>query len=128
MKPLLLATALLLHGCTGAGPQHPTQAWLIGAWLEMSGGTKYPLACESDLPIQYESDGIYSLLEEVGTWRLDGDVLTEVATETTEAGDPAEVEIGRRYVSTIQPLGKDRLLKRLANGQVLELRRCPEFR
>lgn len=128
MKPLLLATLLLLHGYAGTRPQPPSADWLIGGWLEMSGGSKYPLACESDLPIEYGTDGNYALLEEIGTWRLDNDVLTEIATEATEAADPAEVAIGRTYVSTIEKLSDDRFLKRLPDGQVLEFRRCPEIR
>ena len=128
MKASLLATVLLLAGCTGAGLQSPNANWLAGAWLEMSGGAKHPLACESDMPIKYEAGGSYSLLDEVGTWRLDNNVLTEIATHATEAGDPAAVEIRRPYVSTIQRLGDDRFLKRLANGRLLEFRRCPEYR
>jgi hypothetical protein len=98
----------------------------VGAWLETSAEAKHPLQCASDVGITYNADGSYSLLGEIGTWRLDGAVLTETATEVTEAGDPTEVEIGRPYVSTIRRLGEGRFTKRLASGETLEFRRCPD--
>ena len=125
MRQLLWALPLgLLQGC--AGPQTSPREWLVGDWLEMSAETKHPLQCASDVGITYKTDGSYSLLEEIGTWRLEGNVLTETATEAADAGDPAEVEAGRPYVSTIRKLSKDRFEKRLADGQILDYRRCPD--
>ena len=126
-RTLLVLGLLGLAGCTSL-QDRSYPAVLVGTWLPLENGIEHPLACASGLPISYEAGGRYRLFEEEGQWRLDGDRLTEVASAATEAGDPAEVAIGKPFVSTIRLLGRDRFLKRLSDGSRVDFRRCPATR
>lgn len=124
----ILALVLLVAGC--ATPPRPGAGaraqWLPGVWLVMeSEQDRSLLACASGLPIRYKADGTYVLFEESGVWRLDGNRLTETATEASEQGDPAEVQIGRPHVSTLQRIDPDSFLKTFADGGRALFRRCP---
>ncbi|MDQ8756437.1 hypothetical protein RCO27_09365 [Sphingosinicella sp. LHD-64] len=122
---LLVIPALLLAGCaTTSGPS--STPWLSGLWIGMEEGVEYPLACASGLPIRYLAGGRYEIFEERGTWRLDGDRLTETATEATGAGDEGTPEIGRPYVSRIARDGDGAFVKTYADGAQTRFRRCPE--
>lgn len=122
---LPLAPVALLAGCVTASAPSPSP-WLVGLWLGEEDGVQFPLACESGLPIRYLPGGRYALFEERGTWRLDGDRLTETATEATGAGDEGTPEIGRPYASRIARDGSDAFVKTYADGARTRFRRCPE--
>jgi hypothetical protein len=85
----------------------------------------FPLGCESDIGITYLPNGTYRLLEESGTWRLDGDRLTETPTEAHEAAQPGTVQIGKPLTSRLQWQGPDTFLKTCPNGEAITFRRCP---
>jgi len=88
---------------------------------------EYPLACGSHGPITYRSDGSYSYWGEAGTWRLEGDVLTETLTSIDAPNsDRSTGEIGKAVVSTVQWIDRARFLKRFADGTTNEFRLCPE--
>lgn len=126
MRLPVLAAAGLLAGCATAPHRAPTAQWLAGIWLMLGEEIEHPLACASGLPIRYSADGTYGLFEENGIWRLDGDRLTETATEITEVGDPEGAQIGVPYVSRIARRGRDEFRKTYADGAVETFRRCPE--
>ncbi|MFL6750052.1 MAG: hypothetical protein ACJ8FC_01355 [Sphingomicrobium sp.] len=116
-----------LAGCTRANdPQQPA---LAGEWVMMGDVLEYPLACGSHGPITYRSDGRYFIWGESGTWRLDGDVLSETLTSVDALhGDRSTADIGKPMVSTIQWIDRARFSKRFADGSTNEFRRCPEIR
>jgi hypothetical protein len=122
---LLLLPVLLLAGCATTAPSSPSP-WLVGLWLGEEDGVQFPLACESGLPIRYLTGGRYEIFEERGTWRLEGDRLTETATEATGAGNEGTPEIGRPYASRIARDGSDAFVKTYADGAQTRFRRCPE--
>jgi len=93
----------------------------------MDGYSEFPQVCGTHGTIQYHPDGSYTMWGESGTWRLEGDLLTEALT----AFDPLHVdrtadEIGEKYVSTVQWVDQHTFLKRFADGEVRAFRRCPE--
>jgi hypothetical protein len=100
--------------------QAETPARLVGIWLPLSPGDKFPIACESDAPIRYSSDGTYRVQEGVGSWRLQGDRLTETAPASN-----GRVKSGRSYVSRIAWDGSDKIVKTMPDGRRVTLRRCP---
>lgn len=92
----------------------------------MDGILEYPLACGAHGPTTYRSDGTYSMWGEVGTWRLDGNVLTETMTGFDELHvDRLPADVGKPYVSRLQWNNRDRFLKRFADGSFAEFRHCP---
>lgn len=120
-KALLLAAIGLLSAC--ATPRLPVtgQPWLVGNWVVVGeGGSPYPDACESDAPVHYDARGTYSMDAEAGTWRLEGDRLTESPT----AGETAEVD--RPTNSRVDHSGPDEFRKFFADGRSLLFRRCPD--
>jgi hypothetical protein len=129
---LYLAPVLLLAACaatprsTMPGTAVPTAAWLAGTWLMMDDDLEHPISCNSGLPIGYSRDGRYTLFEESGTWRLQGERLTETATEVHDGADPAEVALGRPIVSRIERMGPDSLRKTFADGSKATFLRCPK--
>jgi hypothetical protein len=87
---------------------------------------EFPASCASGLPISYDLRGTYSLFDESGTWRLEGDRLSETATEAHEdVIEPTEVQIGVTFVSRIQRRGRDMFRKTFADGRTETFRRCP---
>jgi len=114
-----------LASCTGTNdPERPA---LAGEWVMMGDVLEYPLACGSHGPVTYRSEGSYSYWGEAGTWRLDGDVLTETLTSIDAVNsDRSTGDIGKPVVSTIQWIDRARFLKRFADGSTNEFRLCPE--
>lgn len=125
MKRFAFVAAALLAGCATTEASAPGPEWLVGTWLMLSDDLDFPAACASGLPIVYNRDGSYGLFEEYGTWRLEGDRLTEMATGATEVEDPAEIEIGVPFVSRIERQSPDAFAKTFADGTVEIFRRCP---
>jgi hypothetical protein len=126
VKRLACMAAALLGACATTGSSQPRAEWLVGTWLMLAPDLEFPTACASGLPISYQRDGTYRLFEEHGTWRLEGDRLTETATGATEdVIDPAEVQIGVPFVSRIDWQGRDTFRKTYADGSVETFRRCP---
>lgn len=124
-----LAVALLVAGCATAPPSSsaPTGRWFAGTWLMMEDAGEHGLAaCASGLPIRYPADGTYRLWEESGTWRLDGDRLTETAAEANDMVDPAVVAVGVPHVSRIERAGPDRFRKTYEDGATRTFLRCPD--
>jgi hypothetical protein len=121
-----LSAFALLAACVTVPRQLPTREWMIGAWLAVEGKDRDVFACNSGLPISYSADGRYTMWEESGDWSLQGDRLTEMATEAHEHVDPAEVAVGRRFVSRIDRIGDNEMRKTLATGGRMTLLRCPD--
>ena len=109
----------------GRGSTAPTPAWLAGTWLMIGPDLEFPLACASGLPIAYRSDGTYGLFDEEGTWRLEGDRLTETMTEILETAEPEPERVGRPYQSRIRRTGPNAFMKTYADGATELFRRCP---
>ena len=117
----------LLGACAttgGAGSSTPTAAWLAGTWLLIQPDLRFPAACASGLPIRYDPDGTSHLFGERGTWRLDGDRLTE----TIVASDEEDAQLGRIVVNRIRRAGPNRMLKTFEDGETETFRRCPPAR
>lgn len=101
-------------------------ARLVGTWLGVQPGVTFPLGCDSGEPVRYDGDGRYAGPGARGTWRLQGDTLTETMTETdAEEGDPA-AKTGEAYESRIAWQGADTLVKTFADGTRMTFRRCPD--
>jgi hypothetical protein len=113
-----LAIAALVAGCATPGPV-PTADWLVGTWLRTDQGVEYPRLCDTGLPIHYSADGTWQVFEGNGTWRLEGDRLTEVTLDTAadEIPPPATFRIVRAGADEFRRIGSD--------GAVATLRRCP---
>ena len=99
-----------------------TAGRFAGRWLGLHKGVRFPLGCDSGEPVFYGRDGKYMTEGVTGTWRLQGDRLTEIATEIEEPGEPGM--IGRPYVSRIAWQGPDRFIKSSSKGR-MTFRRCP---
>ena len=119
-RAAILALPILLAACATTPRDGAAESWLVGTWLMPDDSTPFPLGCESDQPIRYDADGRFAVYEESGTWRLDGDRLTETLTE---GGEPAE--IGRPHVSRVERSGPDAFVKSWEAGEPLTFRRCP---
>ena len=120
------ATIAILMLVSLSGVQRASSHQLTGEWVMMDGVLQFPLACGSHGPITYSADGRYSLWGEAGTWRLDGEKLTETMTGFEPMHvDRSPEEIGKPDVSTLRWLAPDRFTKRFGNGSVAEFRRCP---
>lgn len=93
----------------------------------MAGGLDYPLVCGSHGPITYHADGTYVVWGEVGTWQLEGDVLTETKTYADPMHvDVSSKDIGRPNSSSLQWADQNAFLKRYDDGSVRAFRRCPK--
>ena len=132
MRGLVIHAALLLvAGCATAADREPSTGnkWLEGTWLMTGPDLEFPAACASGLPITYDRRGTYSLFDESGTWELEGNRLSETATEAHEdVIEPTEVQIGVTFVSRIQRRGRDMFRKTFADGRTETFRRCPIVR
>lgn len=97
---------------------------LVGVWLALQKGVRFPSGCDSGEPVRYSSDGIYTGPGASGTWRLQSDRLTEIAQKVDVGiGDPAA--IGRPFVTRILWEGPDRFVKTFSDGARMTFRRCP---
>jgi hypothetical protein len=118
----LLPLALLVHvtGCATSGRAPAAPSWLVGTWLMPDQSTPFPHGCNSDQPIRYNADGTFAFADERGTWRLDGNRLTETLTEGGEPG-----EHGQAHVSQVIQTEPDAFAKSLETGAAVTFRRCP---
>lgn len=112
MKRIVLVSALLLASCKPAAPPPAVNeaaapgdneaepanavhlpddtpmppggaaAWLVGLWA-------FGDSCDSGFTVQYDADGTVDNSGETGTWKLEGDKITETITEKFEMGDEA---------------------------------------
>ncbi|MXQ14100.1 hypothetical protein [Microvirga makkahensis] len=96
---------------------------LRGRWLGLHRRVRFPLGCDSGEPVFYSQDGKYMTEGVIGTWRLQGNRLTETATEIAEPGEPGA--IGRPHVSRIAWEGPDKFVKTFPDGSRMTFRRCP---
>lgn len=119
---LLAIPILLLAGCQTAGQRSPLADWFAGdcAFVE----SDRPNPCEEGIYGSYYPDGTYRFVGERGTWSFEGDRLTETATAIDPRNNvqPAS-DVGVPYVSTIERLSDDRMLKILPQRRV-EFVRC----
>ena len=99
--------------------------WLVGTGLMMEPGVEHPLACASGLPITYDSNGSWALMDSSGAWRLDDDRLVETATQVSDPAEDGSPKIGRTYVAEVERIGPDEFRKTYADGAVAIFRRCP---
>lgn len=121
---VLVGTTAALAACATTSP--PSAAsWLVGTWLMMEPGVEHPLACASGLPITYEGDGSWALMDSSGTWRLEGLRLTETVTDVSDSADDGAPQVGRTYIAEVERTGPDAFRKTYADGVVESFRRCP---
>lgn len=125
---IALALLALLGACAEAprpdqsAPARVTADWLIGHWAPDG------QSCESDAGVRYDRDGTWVAYETAGTWRIEGSSL--VSTVTHEWPGDAEVRLPapERHVAQIEVLGPDTYRSRWADGTVMTLDRCPDWR
>ena len=80
---ILVAAFVLL-----AASADPHPRWMVGTWGWQNPGEQ-GTDCHSDHSITYERDGRYVFMDEVGTWRIEGQRLIETLTDPGGTGDPA---------------------------------------
>lgn len=114
---------LLLAGCDAVGIQRARQAELVGEWDWDDAQSRYPQACGSQLTLRYFPNGEYYLLGVIGTWRLQGNVLTETGLSYVH-DDLGPDDIGQTYVSTLQWIDPNTFAKPNVNGELVKFRRC----
>ena len=94
----------------------------------MDGFYEFPQVCGSDTTIVYDSNGNWHLFGRHGTWRLDGEVLTETMTGFDPLHDEGPPEdVGKPLVSTLRWVDRNTFVKRRSAGDELAFRRCPEM-
>ena len=114
MKRIILLSALLIAGCNqpvqpkaneaelidtsnaaAALPHLPDIAplpaggmvqWLAGTW-------SFEKECATDFIVTYEPGGKLDNSGEMGTWKLDGDTITETVTSKLDNGGEDEVKV-----------------------------------
>lgn len=114
MKRIILLSALLIAGCNqpvqpkaneaelidtsnaaAALPHLPDTAplpaggmvqWLAGTW-------SFEKECATDFIVTYEPGGKLDNSGEMGTWKLDGDTITETVTSKLDNGGEDEVKV-----------------------------------
>lgn len=124
-RAFVIGAVFLLSACATGSGGTPTSAWLVGSWLMMEPGERDLVACASFAPIGYQTEGTYTLFDERGIWRLEGDRLTETATEVDDPDAPGASEIGRAQASRIARTGRGAFVKTFADGTRAVFRRCP---
>ncbi|MDF7776469.1 hypothetical protein P1X14_14535 [Sphingomonas sp. AOB5] len=100
-----------------AAPAGDLAAWLVGTWA-FSG------ECSTDLVVTYEADGKLDNSGNHGSWKLDGDTITETVTERTEMeGETVKLNPPEQLRYTVARTGdKDGVLT--INGRKVPIRRC----
>ena len=114
MKRIVLLSALLIAGCnqplqpsandaevintdqpapppahlpdTAALPAGGMDQWLAGTW-------SFDKDCATDFIVTYEPGGKLDNSGEMGTWKLDGDTITETVTSKLDNGGEDEVKV-----------------------------------
>lgn len=80
------SVALALFVAAPSDAAHPT--WMVGTWAWQNPG-ETGVHCGSDHDTTYHPDGRYSFIDEIGTWRVEGDRLIETVADPGASGDPA---------------------------------------
>ncbi|AJP73386.1 hypothetical protein [Sphingomonas hengshuiensis] len=83
-----------------AATASPLRDWVIGSW-------SFDTSCATDFIIHYEADGALDNAGEVGTWMLDGDMLTETVVERFENGGEAPVKLDPPVIRTYRIAQRD---------------------
>lgn len=78
----------------------PLRQWIVGTW-------SFDTSCATDFIIHYEPGGRLDNAGEVGTWMLDGDLLTETIVERFENGGEAPVKLDPPVIRTYQISQRD---------------------
>lgn len=80
---------LLLGLAVASQPPRPTHpAWMVGTWGWQNPGERGN-DCGTDHDVTYTRNGRYEFMDEVGTWRIEGNRLIETMTDPGGTGDPA---------------------------------------
>lgn len=123
MRRVVASLVMTLFAACGGRDLHN----LPGEWVMMGDALEFPRACGSHGPISYEPNGNYVLWGEAGTWRQDGQHLTETMTGFDPMHvDRAASDIDKPVVSTLEWIDQDSFSKRYADGSVRMFRRCPD--
>ena len=78
------------------------------------------------LSLRYYANGTFSVPGALGSWRQQGDVLTEVVTSFLEIHDEETADlIGETFVSELRWIDYDTFQKRHASGEMTTFERCP---
>ena len=117
---LLAACAPLPSGQAGSNPVSRT--WLIGGWVPQGE------SCESDAGVRYNADGTWVAYESAGTWSLDGSSLLSVVTQRSADGEEVPLQPSELHIERIEALGPDAYRSRWADGTVMTLQRCPNWK
>lgn len=120
-----VATIIFASGCAAAAERSPLADWFAGDWAFAESDRPNP--CQEGAYGRYAADGKYRFPGERGTWQLDGSQLTETATAIDERMNAQTAsDIGKPYVSTIERLSDDRMLKIWPDRRV-EFVRCRQI-
>lgn len=98
----------------------PTQlrGWLVGTW-------SFDAGCATDFIIRYDADGKLDNAGDSGTWKLDGNVVTETVTEKTESGGEAPVKVDPPEVRSYTVARADQTHGTIAyQGRNVSIQRC----
>ena len=119
MRMLGLMLVLLSAACVPiVGSSRITPEWLEGRWTL----DRDPLNCSFIGTIDYHAAGTYNSHDEGGSWRIDGNRITEVSTWVRR--DPDGRLTGRSQVDRIYRIGPNSLLRIFDDGRWVQLRRC----
>lgn len=123
---ILLALLVLLGACAQLPrpslSSDVSRSWLVGGWVPEGE------SCESDAGVRYDAGGTWVAYEAAGFWHLEGSNLVTIVTERWMDGADVEVSAPERHVEELEPLGADRYRSRWADGTVVTLGRCPNWK
>ena len=86
-----------------------------------------PEACALPGPTQFNADGTFSDSLNEGSWRINGNELTEITTASSpEQMDWSPDDIGKPFRSTIHWVDENIFAQRYADGEIVVFRRCPD--
>lgn len=121
---------LSLSGCDAIGIQPARKIGLAGEWDLPETLAEEPRECGSPTNFWYFPDGKYYYWGELGKWNLNGQTLTETATDYTIESDfpPDPPQLGRPFTTQLRWIDQNRFTKRYSDGTELIFRRCTETR
>lgn len=94
----------------------PLAQWLVGHWA-------YDEDCATDFTVVYSADGKLDAHGDVGSWKAEGDKVTETVTERMGEAGTEPVDPPQTIVYTVERKGADRaVLRRGSASQAI--RRC----